>query len=212
MRHSGTGRGSKIMGKQGIAMIARLGAFLKNRKGMAAVEFALIVPILLTLYFVTMEIGQGIDANKKVSRVGAMVADLVGQQGHDVSKKELDPILAIGEAIMLPYTRSRPDIVITFIAIDKNAKATVKWSRKLENGNFDRDVVKGTPVSVSKDLLIPETFLLRVSAHLNYKPVIGWAADQKLAQGLLGGLSSISMAESYDQRPRMTSDMNCSDC
>ena len=51
-----------------------------DRRGVAAVEFALIAPLLLSMYFVTMEVSQGIEANKKVGRVGSIVADLVTQQ------------------------------------------------------------------------------------------------------------------------------------
>lgn len=201
------------MGRQGIAIKKRLGAFLKNRKGMAAIEFALIAPILLTLYFVTMEMGQGMDANKKVSRVGSMVADLVGQQGYEVSTAELDPIMAIGEAILLPYNRSRADIVIMGVQIDKNSKATVKWSRKMEDGDFGRAEPEGTPVTtIPESLLIPDTFLLSVTARLGYQPVITWSAQQRMSLGLLGGFSNINMAESYNLRPRMRSEMICSDC
>ena len=59
------------------AWIARAAA---DRRGVAAIEFALVVPLLLCMYFVTMEVSQAIETNKKVSRVGSMVADLVTQQ------------------------------------------------------------------------------------------------------------------------------------
>ncbi|WP_342214186.1 TadE/TadG family type IV pilus assembly protein [Aminobacter anthyllidis] len=55
-------------------------ALIGDKRGVAAIEFAIIAPLLLSLYFVTMEVSQGIETNKKVSRVGSMVADLVTQQ------------------------------------------------------------------------------------------------------------------------------------
>lgn len=189
-----------------------LRAFFISRKGMAAVEFALIAPILLTLYFVTMEVSQGMDANKKVSRVGSMVADLVAQQGREVYRQDLDAIMRIGEAILTPYARSSLEIIITGIEIDKDSKVKVKWSRKMQDGAFSRDQIKGTLTTVTDDLKIPETFLLRVTARLDYRPLITWTADQRASMGLFGGFDNIPMAEAYDLRPRMTSDMNCSDC
>ena len=54
--------------------------FWSDRRGIAAVEFALIMPILLIMYFLTMEASQAIETSKKVSRIGSMVADLVTQQ------------------------------------------------------------------------------------------------------------------------------------
>lgn len=205
-------RGNRIMKEHGIARFGRLGSFLRNRKGVAAIEFALIAPLLLTLYFVTLEVGQGMEVNKKVSRVGSMVSDLVGQQGRQVTTQDLDPIMAIGEAILLPYRRSRADIIITGIEIDRNSIARVKWSRKMENGNFSRDAPQGQITTVPDELKIPDTFLLRVTARLDYRPIISWTAEQRTSMGLLGGFDNIAMAETYNLRPRMTAEMDCTNC
>ena len=58
--------------------VARL---ISDKRGVAAVEFAFIAPLLLCMYFVTMEVGQAIETNKKVGRVGSMVADLIAYLG-----------------------------------------------------------------------------------------------------------------------------------
>ena len=200
------------MDKRGITTRGWLSAFLRNRKGMAAVEFALIAPLLLSLYFVTLEMSQGMEANKKVSRVGSMVADLVGQQGRNTDKQNLDAIMTIGEAILKPYTRSNADIIITGIDIDKNSKVKVRWSRKLENGEFSRDAVKDTITTVPDDLKIPDTFLLRVTVRLDYRPMIAWTVEQRTSMGLLGAFDNIRMAETYHLRPRMSDNMSCDDC
>lgn len=185
------------------------GAFLKNRRGVAAIEFALITPLLLVFYFFIMELGQGIETSKKVSRVGSMVADLVSQQGRYVETDELDPIMEIGEAILQPYNRSQVDIIITGIEIDKDAVVKVKWSRKMEGGGFGRGANEGDPTTVPDDLKIPETFLLRVTAKLNYKPI---ATGETGTFGLLSTLNNFSMTESYYLRPRMSADIICGDC
>ena len=108
-----------------------------DRRGVAAIEFAFIVPLLLSMYFVTMEVSQAIETNKKVSRVGSMVADLVTQQ-QTITKAELDAIMAIGESLLQPYNRSKPTITITAIEITDEATPKVKvvWSRKLVNGGL----------------------------------------------------------------------------
>ncbi|TIV71910.1 MAG: pilus assembly protein, partial [Mesorhizobium sp.] len=67
----------------------------RDRRGVAAIEFAFIVPVLLIMYFITMEASQAIETSKKVSRIGSMVADLVTQQ-QTVVKANLDAIMKIG--------------------------------------------------------------------------------------------------------------------
>lgn len=206
-----------MMNQLGIAKKWRTGAgaglraFFGNKRGVAAIEFALIAPLMLALYLVTLELAQGIETNKKVSRVGSMVADLVGQQGRTVYREDLDAIMAIGESILKPYERSQADIVITGIEIDKNKKATVKWSRKMKNGQFSSDQVKGAPVTVPMDLQLADTFLLRVTANLSYRPVIAWTAGEG-SFGFMKVVDNISMAETYNLRPRMTADMDCANC
>lgn len=191
---------------------ARLRSFFRNRRGVAAIEFALIAPLLLTLYFVTMEVAQGIETNKKVSRVGSMVADLVGQQGRTVYKDDIDAIIQIGEAILKPYGRSTADTIIAGIDIDKYGNPKVRWSRQRVNGIFGRGPAKGTSITVPGDLKIPETFLLQVTTRLDYRPIIAWTAEKRTSVGLLGGFDNINMAESYNLRPRMTTEMDCVDC
>ncbi len=82
--------------------------FLADRGGVAAVEFAFIAPVLLSLYFVTMEVSQGIETNKKVGRIASMTADLVAQQ-QTISKSEIQAIMEIGGSLLEPYNRSLAD-------------------------------------------------------------------------------------------------------
>ena len=195
-------------------LMMRLAAFLRDRKGVAAIEFAFIAPLLLTLYFVTMEVAQAIETNKKVSRIGSMVADLVTQQHSETTKAVIEPIMEIGEAILQPYGRTRPTIEITGIEITKDAtpRAVVKWSRKMVNGAFSLGPAKDTETDVPAELKIADTFLVRVSAQLDYRPVIAWTAEQRTNMGLLGAFDNIDMDEVYYLRPRMSNKILCTDC
>jgi Flp pilus assembly protein TadG len=184
-----------------------------DRRGVAAIEFAFIAPVLLSLYFVTMEVSQGIEVNKKVGRVGSMVADLVTQQ-QTISVSELNAILAIGESILQPYNRSKPTITITAIQItDENTpKVVVAWSRKLTNGATSAGAAKDSLTTVPNTLKIRNTFLIRVESDLAYKPVITWTADQKQVLGLAAAFDGINMSEDYYLRPRISTTISCSDC
>jgi Flp pilus assembly protein TadG len=190
-----------------------IGRLQSDRRGVAAVEFAFIVPLLLSMYFVTMEVSQAIETNKKVSRVGSMVADLVTQQDKTV-KSELDAILAIGESLLQPYNRSKPKIVITAIEItdETSPKVKVFWSRKLEDGTFAPGAAKGTTTTVPTALNTRGSFLVRVESDLSYQPVVTWAAVDKPALGLTAAFDDISMSETYYLRPRISTTIPCSDC
>lgn len=191
----------------------KLAALLADRRGVAALEFALIAPLLLTMYFVTMEVGQGIETNKKVGRSASMVADLVTQQ-QTTTKSDLDAILKIGNAILQPYNRSKPTIIITAIEItdETTPKVKVAWSRKMKNGAFSADKTPGTIISIPEKLKIKGSYLVHVTAQLDYRPVIAWAADDKSTLGLTAAFDELDMGEGYYLRPRMSSTITCSDC
>jgi Flp pilus assembly protein TadG len=192
---------------------AGLSRFVRDRRGVAAVEFAFIAPVLLSLYFVTMEVAQAIEVNKKVGRVGSMVADLLTQQ-QATTKSEVEAVLKIGEAILQPYNRSKAKITVTAIQItDENTpKVQVAWSRKLEGGAMGAGAAKNSTTTVPTTLKIRNTFLIRVESELGYKPVITWSAEGKQVLGLAAAFDGIGMAETYYLRPRMSATVPCADC
>jgi Flp pilus assembly protein TadG len=195
------------------SLLGRLRRFRGDRSGVAAMEFALVAPMLLVLYFVTMEVAMGIEANKKVGRVASMVADLVTQQ-PEMSRSELEGILRIGESIVQPYNRTPLNIVVTAIEVtdETTPKVKVVWSRQINNGNFNQDAANGTITEVPDKLKIKGTFLIRVESKLDYLPVIAWTADQKTTLGLTSAFSNIDMHEQYYLRPRMSNTIPCPTC
>ena len=192
------------------AWLARAAA---DRRGVAAIEFALVVPLLLCMYFVTMEVSLAIETNKKVSRVASMVADLVTQQ-QTTTKAELDAIMTIGQSLLTPYYRSKPTIIITAIEItdETTPKVQVYWSRKLVDDVASADQAKGAITTVPATLTTRGSFLIRVESDLAYKPVITWAAASKQTLGLTAAFDGISMKETYSLRPRTSATVECTDC
>ena len=187
--------------------------FCTDRRGVAAIEFAFLAPVLLAMYFVTMEVSQGIETSKKVSRISSMVADLVTQQSS-VDDTALQAIMNIGASTLQPYNRSVPKIIITEISISNETTptATVVWSRKIDGGVFAIGEAAKNTTTVPDSLKIPGTSLIRVETDLIYKPMITWAADRKQAMGLSAAFDSISMSETYYLRARMSPSIDCSDC
>lgn len=186
---------------------------LADRRGIAAVEFALIAPLLLALYFVTMEISLGVEASKKVDRIGSMVADLVAQQ-NSISKTDVENIMQLGQAIILPYNRSAPKIIVTEIGIstDPTPKVQVVWSRQMANGAFGVPYTKNAATTVPDQLKVKGSYLIRVESYLDYKPLITWSPTKKPALGLTSIFDTISMGQTYYLRPRMSATVDCGDC
>ncbi|TIR36304.1 MAG: pilus assembly protein [Mesorhizobium sp.] len=187
--------------------------FCCDRRGVAAVEFAFIVPVLLIMYFMTMEASQAIETSKKVSRIGSMVADLVTQQ-QTITAADLDAIMQIGNSTLQPYNRSTPEIIITAIQVtdETTPKVLVVWSRKMVGSAFSAATAKNSITTVAPTLEIKGTFLIRVESNLAYQPIITWSADSEKRLGLSSAFDSISMGETYYLRPRRSPTIPCSTC
>ena len=187
--------------------------FLSDRRASAAVEFAFVVPVLLSLYFVSMEVSQAIDSSRKVGRIASQTADLITQQGTIV-KADLDAIMQIGSSTLQPYNRSTPTIIVTAIQVSTDAtpKVTVVWSRKLVAGIASKDANAGTTTTVPLKLKVAGSYLIRVETDLAYKPVLTWSASQKSSIGLTSAFDNIDMASTYFLRPRMSTTIPCADC
>jgi Flp pilus assembly protein TadG len=205
------GRAGAHMGIAGICTKAI--RFCRDRRGVAAVEFAFIVPVLLAMYFLTMEASQAIETNKKVSRLGSMVADLVTQL-QAVTPAELDAIMQIGDSSLRPYSRSTPEIIITAIQVtnEPTPRVLVAWSRKMVGGAFSPGAAKNSVTTVAPQLNVRGTFLIRVESKLAYEPIITWSADSEKRLGFSSAFNSISMGETYFLRPRRSPTITCDNC
>ncbi|MEZ2328152.1 TadE/TadG family type IV pilus assembly protein [Mesorhizobium sp. RCC_202] len=195
------------------AIAAKVERFGRDRRGVAAIEFAFIVPVLLVMYFITMEASQAIETSKKVSRIGSMVADLVTQQ-QTVVKADLEAMMKIGTSTLQPYNRSSPTIIITGIQItdETSPRVLVAWSRKLVGTTYSADAAANTITTVPATLRIRNTFLVRVESDLGYKPMITWSASNAQTLGLTSVFNNISMSETYYLRPRRSPTIPCNDC
>jgi Flp pilus assembly protein TadG len=186
--------------------------FLMDIRGVAAVEFALVVPLMITMYLGTMEMSAGIAVNRKVSRVASTVADLVTQQ-QTVTKDDLLDIMEIGEAVLFPYQLHKPDIVVVGIDVDSSYPqgGKVVWSRRYDKGTYKNGWTVGDDTWVPTDLRIDGTFLVRVSTDLDYQPVVAWLIGDTVGT-IKNGVGVIEMEETYFLRPRLGGSVTCTDC
>jgi len=190
--------------------------FLADGGGVAAIEFAFMVPILICLYFGSMEVGQAVEANKKVGRISSMVADLVTQQ-QAVTPEVLKGIMEIGAATIKPYNRSTPTIKITAIQLSDEAtpKAVEVWWRSLlPNGSTNGGIstTKTPSPALPTALNLRNTFLVRVETTMPYKLVLTYTKNQASSFGFERFFSGISMSEIYYLRPRMSDKITCDTC
>jgi len=108
-------------------MIDRILTAIKDRAGVAAIEFALLVPILATILFGLFEGSQAVLAYMKLIDSTQTFADLVSQQ-QSVASSDIDNFYAGAQAVMAPFPTGSLGFVITSVTYDPNTgAASVAW-------------------------------------------------------------------------------------
>jgi Flp pilus assembly protein TadG len=101
--------------------------FWRDTSGLNAIEFAFCAPVLLTMYFGTVEISDRLMADRKSTTLASTAADLVAQD-TEVTDAEMTEILNATAAVLLPMDPTNATIRISQIVADDDGATTVDWS------------------------------------------------------------------------------------
>lgn len=142
--------------------------FRADRRGVSAVEFALILPVMLLLYLGGFEVLQGIAINRMVALTAQTVTNLVSQYTTISTSSQMPDILNAATQVLTPYPVANAVVVVSCITIDSSGKATVSWSQA-KNGTA-RTV--GTVITVPAALDTPNTTLILGETTYSYTPAI----------------------------------------
>lgn len=118
------------------AIVDRIKAILRAEHGVAAVEFALILPVMLLTYVGTLEASTLITVDRKVQSVAGAIGDLVARADGAVSASQLQDYFQAASGIMTPYSASEVRQVVTAVQVDEDGETEVLWSRRFEGGAY----------------------------------------------------------------------------
>ncbi len=147
-----------------IGWISRLA---RDKRGVSAVEFALLAPVMIGLYLGTVEISSGVGADRKVSLIAAALANLTAQ-ATTLSSTDMSNVLDASSAIITPYAAGNLKMTVTCIAVDANKVAKVKWSvtpRRHRQQRHDHN---------SHALAVANSYLVFAQASYAYTPIVGY--------------------------------------
>jgi Flp pilus assembly protein TadG len=150
--------------------------FAKEQRGLAALEFAMLLPMMMTLYVGSAELSTGVSIHRKVTIAAHTIADL-SSQFTTIADSDMTNILNAATDIIYPYPSAKLQAVVSELSINAQGQATVVWSDTL-NGTA-RTV--GSTVTIPSNLAAPNTFLLLGEAAYNYAPSYGYVVTGTLA-------------------------------
>jgi Flp pilus assembly protein TadG len=183
----------------------QLARISRDRRGVGAIEFAIIVPVLLLLYLGAAETTVALSVAKRASRSAGTIADIVTQQPQSpgINKAFLATMPAVAAATFSPFGTTGLTLKVTGIAIDAASKATVAWSWAQDGS---KPYVVNSPVTVPTDLNTASSFLVRTELSVPYT-LTTFGSDF-----LPAGTNTINIARQYFYRQRQGTSIPCTDC
>jgi Flp pilus assembly protein TadG len=147
----------------------RLCANLKNDcSGLAATEFAVIVPVMLLMFFGTVEFSTGVAVDRKLTLIARTLSDLTSQS-ISVNDVDLTNFTTTGKAMLTPYSPTPLNSTITELYVDPNTQtARVQWSK----GTAPRGT--GSTVNIPAALKVLDTYLIYSEVSYLYVPAVGY--------------------------------------
>jgi Flp pilus assembly protein TadG len=107
-----------------LALIRR---FKADEHGVSAVEFALILPILILLLFASFDVTRAVDAKNKSVLLSRTIADFVSQSNGGVDKTELANIIKASKFILYPYSDASDVLTINIQSVNQVQQTPPKY-------------------------------------------------------------------------------------
>ncbi len=158
--------------------------FVRDIRGLAASEFGLLLPVMLTILVGTVEVGNAFIIDRKVTSAVQTASDLVAQ-ARQVTTADLNDIMTAVDLILRPFDPNLAGTVIYSVVMDSKGKVSVDWSRTSGTG------APAPTTAVPNGLLQPGSSVIVASMNYRYAPLIG--------SGIIG---NITITDTAYLRPR----------
>jgi Flp pilus assembly protein TadG len=165
-------------------MLRRIRRFRSDHRGVAAIEFALIAPIMIGLYVMLNETASGLRAARKVTMAARVMSDLV-TQATDISDSYRTDVFDAITPIMTPFVGTLASIRITSVRFNSAGNGYVDWSEargsdlpahvrcKPTEASSSLAASLGT-ISVPAGLKVANSSVVLAEVQFPYTPVLGY--------------------------------------
>jgi Flp pilus assembly protein TadG len=168
---------------------SKLRRFAVDQRGVSAVEFAILLPLMLTMYLGGVEVSQAVSADRKTTLVAHTIGDLTAQVSN-VQTADVTNVFNAGNAVAFPFPSANLAMTLTSVCIDSTGThATVGWSQTQGGTARSGDVTTLIPTA----LKVAGTSLIWGEASYNYRPTIGWTIT-----------GTLQLKDKFFLRPRLS--------
>lgn len=157
-----------------------------DRRGVTAVEFALIAPFMILLYLGSVEISLALSIDRKITSISSALADLVAQDDV-ITDDEMIDILNAGTVIVAPFDATPLQIRISSVLMDSSDNVEVQWSDALGMSPY----AEGSSANIPTGVLERNRSVIMVEVEYQYNTMFGEL-----------GVDQFDISEIFYLRPR----------
>ena len=177
-----------------LRLLHQLRRLSADTRGIAAVEFVLIVPLMLMIFFGTIQVSTAVAVDRKVSLTARTLSDLISQ-ASTITDTDIANAFGITTAILSPYANTPLQAKISQVYIDPSTLvAKVKWSKASNATAHSCNEV----VTVPSALQVAGSYLIMSEVTYNYQPIVGYDIKLHFAS------ASYPLSDSMYTRPRQS--------
>lgn len=151
--------------------------FVASRRGVAAIEFAMVLPVLLVLFLATFDAGNAIAVYMKV-RSGAYTLAAITNQYQTIQSTDMTTITGATSAVFAPYPKAPGIVTITQIQATSATQAQVSWSYSPTSGYAlaQGSAVSNLPANFAKNTCgnTYPCYLIMATVQYTYTPSFGY--------------------------------------
>lgn len=153
-----------------LRQVLTLRAFLKDKRGVSAVEFALVAPILVTAYLGMTELTLGMIASRHTSHLAATIGDLASQS-DTLTDANISDLWAIGASMLQPFaTGTSLKIRLTEVTMNTSNQAVVQWSDASNMAAYTKNqIISG----ITTSQVAVGSYLVMTEVEYDYNSPIG---------------------------------------
>ncbi|HXC54263.1 MAG TPA: TadE/TadG family type IV pilus assembly protein [Rhizomicrobium sp.] len=101
--------------------------FWRAKDGLAAIEFAMLAPVLAAMFLGSIELADALDCEQKVTGMAATAADLVAQETQ-IKNSDIANVFSAINSIVFPYPTTGLKIVVSSLVDNGSGGGKVAWS------------------------------------------------------------------------------------
>lgn len=121
-----------VMELPGLRLLAR---FRRGRSGVAAIEYAMLAPFMIALYFGSLELSELLLADRKTTTLSSTVADLVAQD-DTITDGEIQDIFNAAAAVLQPFNAGEVGIAVFSVRADAGGNLSIGWCDRFRRTDF----------------------------------------------------------------------------